>query len=222
MEPQSIWSAGDTRADSQHESPYESPEARRDALRLGLWVFLGSETLLFAGLFGLYAAYRSMYADSFARASRLNEQWIGSVNTFVLIVSSFFAAWAVHAARARRAAQTRWALAGVIALGVTFLGFKALEYGHHLTTGIAPGVYYAHAALPEHGAHVFFTLYYFMTGLHALHVIAGLVVMAWLFLRVRGAAPLAERDIEIELGALYWHLVDIVWIFLWPLLYLIA
>lgn len=204
------------------ESPYAELNSRNDALRFGMWVFLGSETLLFAGLFGLYTAYRVMYPAEFARASHQNEQWIGTVNTVVLIVSSFCAAFAVQVGREARARSVRRALLSVIFLGLVFLGLKSLEYTAHFHEGIAPGALYQNEALPDYGARVFFTLYYFMTGLHALHVIAGLALMTWLLFRVRSDALLATRHIELELCALYWHLVDIVWIFLWPLLYLIA
>ena len=211
---------GTLAAESEH-SPYARPETRREALVLAIWVFLGSETMLFAGLFALYAGYRALHPDAFARASSFNEEWIGSVNTFVLITSSFFAAWALHALRTGRRIQTLGALAAVILLGCGFLGLKSLEYYDHLSHGIAPGHFYTFSRLPEHGAQLFFTLYYFMTGLHALHVIVGLAVMLWLIHRVHSGRTTAEHDVELELGALYWHLVDLVWIFLWPLLYLI-
>lgn len=202
------------------ENPYADQAQREHALRLGMWVFLGSETLLFAGLFGLYAGYRARYPEQFALAGMHNEEWIGSVNTFVLIVSSFFAAWAIHLVRGDRPRAAMWSLGAVILLGLTFLGLKSVEYSHHLAEGIAPASYYRYAELPERGARMFFTLYYFMTGLHALHVIAGLTVMVWLITRLRRGKATAEHHVELEMGGLYWHLVDIVWIFLWPLLYL--
>ena len=211
-----------TGVEAHVEQVYALVETRRDALRLGMWVFLGSETLLFGGLFGLYAAYRVMYPEAFIRASQHNEEWIGSLNTFVLIVSSFFAALAVHAGRLGRVRAVRRSLLLVIALGLLFLGLKSLEYVHHVQEGIVPGATATYHDIPERGGRAFFSLYYLMTGLHALHVIAGLSVMLWLLVRTRVAALLPERHIELELGALYWHLVDIVWIFLWPLLYLIA
>jgi cytochrome c oxidase subunit 3 len=105
-------------------------------------------------------------------------------------------------------------------LGATFLGLKTIEYGDHFAEGIAPGVYYTAEALPALGARTFFTLYYAMTALHALHVIAGLTLLGWLVVRVWRRRTNPSRRIELELGGLYWHLVDVVWIFLWPLLYL--
>jgi len=200
--------------------PYHSVPARDNALHLGVWVFLGSETLLFAALFALYAGYRAGYGADFHTAAHHNEMWIGSLNTLVLIVSSFFVAWAVHLVRTGRPRPAVWSLAATILLGLTFLGLKTLEYTHHFAEGIKPGAAYANEALPGPGPRMFFTLYYAMTGLHALHVIAGLIVVACMLIGVRRLRINAARPTLLEIGGLYWHLVDIVWIFLWPLLYL--
>jgi cytochrome c oxidase subunit 3 len=205
-----------------HEPIYAEEAGRAHALRLTMWVFLASETLLFAGLFALYASYRTAYAADFAAAAAHNEELIGSLNTFVLISSSFCVAFALHLVRLGRRAGALVALGGTILLGLAFLGLKSLEYADHIAEGIVPGAAYAFAALPSHGARLFYTLYYVMTGLHALHVVAGLAIMAWLAVRVRGGGIDRERHVPLELGALYWHLVDIVWIFLWPLLYLVG
>jgi cytochrome c oxidase subunit 3 len=214
-------SSTDMPALTSPDSPYAREETRGAALHLGMWVFLGSETMLFAGLFGLYAGYRVVYPETFAKAAAHNEEWIGSVNTYILITSSFFVAWAIHLLRLGRRLGALLSLALVIALGLAFLGLKSLEYYHHLSVGIAPGVYYAFAELSAPGAAIFFTLYYFMTGLHALHVIAGLAFLCWLLVAVYRRAVTPERHVALELGGLYWHLIDIVWIFLWPLLYLL-
>jgi cytochrome c oxidase subunit 3 len=186
-----------------------------------MWVFLGSETLLFAGLFALYAGYRAQFPRAFALGVAHNEEWIGTTNTFVLIVSSFFVAWALHAVRGGRRIMAVSSLGAALFLGACFLGLKGLEYSEHLHKGIAPGSYYHYAELTMPGLQPFFTLYYFMTGLHALHVIAGMSLLAWLTWRVLRRRTTAERHVVLELSGLYWHLVDIVWIFLWPLLYLI-
>ena len=202
-------------------SPYSSSEQRAHAMHLGMWVFLGSETLLFAGLFAVFTGYRVLYPRAFALGVAHNEQWIGSVNTFVLIVSSFCVAWALHQVRGGRGRAGFLWLCGAIALGGCFLGLKTLEYAGHLQHGIAPGAYYHAPSLSAPGMKLFFTLYYFMTGLHALHVIAGMLVLAWVAFRVIRGRTSQARHTELELGGLYWHLVDIVWMFLWPLLYLI-
>lgn len=199
---------------------YADPRQRAHALHLGMWLFLGSETLLFAGLFGAYAAYRAAYPAAFSAGVGHNHTLIGTANTLVLIVSSFFVAWGIHAMRAGRRRACIASLVVALLLGLTFLGVKGLEYREHVHAGIAPGVYYRFAELPSHGAALFFTLYYLMTGLHAVHVIAGMAILGWLALRVARRRTHQDHRIELELGGLYWHLVDVVWIFLWPLLYL--
>lgn len=204
------------RAGDVELGPYRHRGQREEALRLGMFVFLGSETLLFAGLFALYAGYRAEYPLMFARGVDLNEEWIGSVNTLVLLISSTSAALAELSLRRGRAGTARALLLLTVLLGCVFLGLKGLEYAHHWREGIRPGARYAFAGLAGPGSSLFFTLYYLMTGLHALHVVAGLVALTWLGLSARINAGKA-----VELAVLYWHLVDIVWIFLWPLLYLI-
>ncbi len=202
------------------EVQFEDLGKQAHAARFGMWVFLGSELLLFAGLFGLYAAYRAQYPAAFTEGVHHNSLAIGTINTVVLIGSSFTAAWAVHAVRRDQRRAALGMLAATMVLGALFLVLKGVEYAGHFEEGVYPGRYYAAAELPGRGAQVFFTIYYFMTGLHALHMLGGLTVMAWLASRVARRRTTAARHIELELGALYWHLVDGIWIFLWPLFYL--
>jgi cytochrome c oxidase subunit 3 len=190
------------------------------AAHLGMWLFLGSELLLFAGLFGLYTAYRFEYATEFAEAVHHNPLWIGTTNVVILIFSSFTVAWAVHCLRAGRRRATLWSLAVTLLCGFMFLGFKGIEYGIHFREGVFPGHYYAYREMPAHGAQLFFTLYYFMTGLHALHMVGGLAAIGWVTVRVIRRKTTAAYPVPLELGALYWHLVDSIWIFLWPMFYL--
>lgn len=200
---------------------YESLERQHATARLGMWVFLGSESLLFAGLFGLYAAYRFAYPVEFHAASAHANLVIGTVNTYILLTSSLTVALAIHATRHGHRRRTVALLGATIALGLAFDVLKVIEYAGHLREGIAPGGYYAFAALPAHGAVLYVTLYYLLTGLHALHVTGGVVVLAWLLVRAQRGDFTPHAHIALELGGLYWHLVDLVWIFLWPLLYLI-
>lgn len=189
---------------------YAEPRQRTHALHLGMWAFLGSETLLFAGLFGLYAGYRSAYSDAFRAGVAHNNAAIGTANTVVLITSSFFVAYAVHAVRAARSRAAVRSLCVAILLGLTFLVLKSIEYTQHFHEGFAPGRHYSSTELPAHGTAVFFGLYYAMTGLHAFHVIGGMCVLAWLAVRVHRGRTRADHHTEIELGGLYWHLVDVV------------
>lgn len=207
-------------ADRRLEVQFEDLGKQAHAARFGMWVFLGSELLLFAGLFGLYVAYRSQYADAFAEGVHHNSLAIGTINTVVLIASSFTVAWSIHALRRDRRRAALRMLAATMVLGALFLVFKGVEYAGHFGEGVYPGRYYASADLPGRGAQVFFTMYYFMTGLHALHMVGGLAVMAWLTARVARRRTTSTHHTALELGALYWHLVDGIWIFLWPLFYL--
>lgn len=203
------------------EVQYDTLPRQHATARLGMWVFLASESLLFAALFALYAAYRFIYPAEFHAAAAHANVLLGTINTYVLLTSSLTVALAIHETKHGRRRRALILLAVTIALGVLFEILKGVEYGLHLREGIAPGGYYAFGELPAHGAVLYFTLYYLMTGLHALHVLGGLCALAWLWLRLYRGRITAASYLPLELGGLYWHLVDLVWIFLWPLLYLV-
>jgi cytochrome c oxidase subunit 3 len=202
---------GEQYADFAHED---------ETLELGMWVFLASELLLFAALFALYAAYRVLYRADFEAALHHNTIVYGTVNLFVLLTSSFTVALAVWSARRGRARQSLWLLVATMVLGLVFLGVKLAEYAKHIDEGALPGRYFHWHEQPTFGANRFFTMYWAMTGLHALHVTAGLGVLGWLTFRTARGFYTAEHHVGLEMGALYWHLVDVIWIFLWPLMYL--
>jgi len=187
---------------------------RTHALHVAVWIVIASEALLFAGLFTLYAAYRSEHTLEFHAAAKLDLSAIGGINTMILLTSSFFMAIGVHFARDQRVRAARWALSAVLVLGCAFLALKGIEWTLHIREGIVPG---ASGDLPTRGATLFFALYYLMTGLHAAHVVAGLALVAWVHALVRRR----PETPAVELVGLYWHFVDAVWVFLWPLFYLV-
>lgn len=193
-----------------------------DALRLGMWIFLGTEILLFGGLFVAYALYRMVYGEAFAQSSASIDLTLGTVNTVVLISSSLSVAAGLHWVQHDRRRLASLALALTIALGLAFLGLKAIEYSHHFADGALPGRYYHFAEVQAPGANLFFTLYFLLTGLHAIHVTIGLGVLAWLTRRTWLGDYSSSYWLPLELGALYWHLVDVIWIFIYPLLYLVT
>lgn len=199
---------------------FEDLGKQAHAAHFGMWIFLGSEVLLFAGLFALYAGYRAMYPVDFARATGHNNVAIGTINTFVLITSSLTVALSVHAIRSSRPRRTAALLFASILLGIVFLVLKGVEYGQHFHEGIFPGAGYRFAELPGYGAKLFFTLYFLMTGLHGIHVIGGLIVLGWVLLGCLKGEYSEAYHTPVSLGGLYWHLIDVIWIFLWPLLYL--
>jgi len=211
----------DAAAARRLQGHFDSLANQTHASQFAMWVFLATEVLFFGVLFTLYAAYRNAYPDAFARAAGHTDLLLGSVNTYVLLTASFLVALAVGAIRGDRARLASALLAAAAVLGLAFLALKGLEYSHHFADGIYPGRYYAFDELSGHGATVFFTLYYAMTGLHFLHVSGGVVVLAWLALRsIRGAYDRTWHT-PLELGGMYWHFVDVVWLFLWPAFYLL-
>ena len=187
-----------------------------------MWVFLATEVLFFGGLFLVYLVYRNWYPVPFAAGSRELLVWAGTVNTCVLITSSLTMALGVHAAQAGERRTLMLLLTVTMLLGCAFLGIKAFEYYTEFKEHHVPGAGFQFEA--EYAAHaqIFFSLYFLMTGLHAVHMIIGLGIMSvMLWWSYRGIVT-AEYFSPIEVAGLYWHFVDIVWIFLYPLLYLIG
>lgn len=200
---------------------FEDLANEHDAGRFAMWVFIGSEVLFFAALFTLFAGFRAHYPREFAEAAQHSNLTIGSANTYVLITSSLLVALSVDAIRRDRARAVLWLLSGAGLLGLLFLFLKSWEYAEHFREGIFPGVAYRFEELPARGAMLFFTLYYVATGIHALHVIVGLGLFAWVARRTWRGLYSSRAHQGLELTALYWHLVDVIWIFLWPAFYLI-
>ena len=203
-------------------SHFEDLAKQAHAARLGMWVFLGSEALFFSGLFALYLAYRTEHPHGFGVGVEHNTVVLGSVNTAVLLVSSYTVALAVHSIRRGRHRAAAALVGATIGLGLCFLIIKTVEYLDHFRNGIYPGgVGRFFGEHGEAGTKMFFTLYFCMTGLHAVHVFAGMCVLAFLLVKVlrRDIGPSAPHPLVI--GAVYWHLVDLIWIFLWPLFYLV-
>jgi cytochrome c oxidase subunit 3 len=201
---------------------FEDLEQQREVAALGMWMFLVTELLFFGGLFLVYSVYRSWYPGDFAAASHELLVWAGTLNTVVLITSSLTMALAVHAAETGHRRALILLLLATMALGCVFLGVKAFEYRTEYLQHHIPGWGFEFPA--EHFLHaqIFFSLYFVMTGLHALHMIIGLAVMAvMVWLSWRGRITPAYPN-PVEVAGLYWHFVDIVWIFLFPLLYLIG
>lgn len=207
------------RAPRLHEQ-FEDLDKQAHAARLGMWAFLGSELLLFSGLIALYAGYRTMYPADFEAAVGHNNVALGTINTLVLITSSLTVALSLHAVRAGHARRASGLLFFSIGCGLLFLLIKGIEYREHFHEGIYPGIAYHYAALPSYGARMFFTLYFDLTFLHAIHVTVGLGLLTWLALACRRGLYSPASHTPVELGGLYWHLIDVVWIFLWPMLYL--
>jgi cytochrome c oxidase subunit 3 len=201
---------------------FDNMDVQNHAVRLGMWLFLGTEVLLFAGLFLGYTVYRWLYHHTFHLASKELSLALGGTNTVILITSSFTVALGYHAIKEGKAKACVGYLAFTIVCAAAFLVIKYFEYAHKFHEGQLPGRYFTYTGFEDsRGANIFYSVYFLATGLHAFHVIVGASILAWLMVRVRKGKYSPEHYVPVELGALYWHLVDLVWIFLFPLLYLI-
>ena len=229
---------------------FEDAAQQREAVTLGMWTFLVTEILFFGGLFTAYTIYRWSFPAAFAIASRHLDVVLGGVNTVVLICSSLTMAMAVHSAQIGKRRRLIVYLILTMLLGGAFLGIKAVEYHHKYTEHLIPGSSFRMEVekfpagfdpardapiaggvptidpgltsdLQRH-AQIYFSLYFGMTGMHALHMVVGFGLLAWLVLAARRGRFSERYNTPVEIVGLYWHFVDIVWIFLFPLLYLIG
>jgi cytochrome c oxidase subunit 3 len=201
---------------------FDSLAQQSEATTLGMWVFLVTEVLFFGGLFATYLVYRSQYPDAFAAASHELDVTLGTINTVVLITSSLTMALAVHAAQLGQRKLLMTFLILTMILGGAFLGIKSVEYYHKFAEHHIPGPGFQFEKEYVQHAQLFFSLYFVMTGLHALHMIIGIGIMLVMLWWSWNGTITEEYSSPIEISGLYWHFVDIVWIFLFPLLYLIG
>jgi cytochrome c oxidase subunit 3 len=203
---------------------FEDIEQQRDAGRLGMWVFLVTEILFFGGMFTAYTIYRALHLASFIQGSHQLEVKFGATNTAVLIFSSLTMALAIRSAQTgKKKGQIIFWLILTMILGALFLGLKLrFEWYHDYVDGIVPGVQWFYNGPYAPGVKMFMCFYFFMTGLHALHMVVGLGVLTVLVVMAARNKFSSEYYAPLEISGLYWHFVDIVWIFLFPLLYLIG
>jgi len=204
---------------SVHAQPHPAHKDYEGA-KLGMWLFLFTEILLFGGLFLLYSAYRARYPLEFHHGGQHLNTFIGVANTFILLTSSLTVALAISALQKGNRKLTLTCLGITILFGLMFLMNKYIEWSEEIAKGLYPNG-------PEllklpNGEKIFYGLYYAMTGLHGLHVVAGIIALAivWNFVRRNSVTPTDFN--KLENTGLYWHLVDVIWIFLLPLLYLAA
>jgi cytochrome c oxidase subunit 3 len=201
---------------------FDTMVQQKAAVELGMWLFLVQEVMFFGGLFVAYAYYRARYPAAFVAASHHLDVPFGTVNTAVLIGSSLTMALAVHAAQRGRRAAVRNLVLATMVLGLVFLGIKAIEYHHKWTEHLIPGASFAGETVGGWGGQIFFILYFAMTGMHALHMVIGEGIMGLLLYWNAKGMVSAEYPSRAHLCGLYWHFVDLVWIYLFPLLYLIS
>jgi cytochrome c oxidase subunit 3 len=194
---------------------------QKEAATIGMWAFLATEILFFGGLFMAYTIYRWSYPAAFGLGSHELNVTLGTINTIVLICSSLTMALTVHAAQlSRQRAQVVFTIMTMV-LGATFLVIKGFEYHHKWVDHLVPGPAFSFPGPLDRPVQLFFSLYFAMTGMHALHMIVGLGLLTWLLIMAVKGRFSAEYHTPVENIGLYWHFVDIVWIFLFPMLYLL-
>jgi cytochrome c oxidase subunit 3 len=206
-------------------------EQQRQSTTLGMWIFLVTEIMFFGGLFTAYLIYRTAHPDVWEMGSQHMEFKWGTINTVILLTSSFTVALSVHAIQLGRQKLTAILLFATVLMGMGFLGIKAIEYHNHYIEGTVPGPWWHYNTVENpdgttrpapNELQLFFFIYFVMTGLHALHVTIGIILLALIGLWAWQGKYTAEYHNPVHISGLYWHFVDLVWIFLYPLLYLIA
>lgn len=206
---------------------FDHPEQQKQSATLGIWLFLITEVMFFGGLFLGYIVYRGMYPDAWHLGSSKLDVTLGTVNTVILILSSLTMALAVRGAQVGSKKQCANFILLTILFGGAFLGIKAVEYSAKFFPGpdahyyLIPGANFFYENAPT-GLPMFFSLYFTMTGMHAIHMIIGIGILIWLYRKAAKGSFHAHYYNPVEVTGLYWHFVDIVWIFLFPLLYLIG
>lgn len=204
-----------------HSHQFESPLQQYQASTLGMWLFLVTEIMFFGGLFLAYSIYRGMYPDAFAHASHHLNIELGVFNTVMLISSSLTMALAVRSGEMGSKKGQIWFLLLTVFFGLIFLGVKGIEYSHKFHEHLVPGPHFQTEGEVK-GTQLFFSLYFAMTGMHAVHMIIGIAMLLTLTVQAAQGKFTKAYHTPVEMIGLYWHFVDIVWIFLFPLLYLIG
>jgi len=202
------------------EFQFESQREEHDTAMTGMWLFLTSETLFFGGLFLIWTYYRYLYPSGFALATTHTEFAIGTANSVLLITSSFTYACGVAAIRlGDRKRLFRFCVA-TLALGVAFMALKSVEWYLDIDAGLVPGPHFALTGPGSEGAVLFWVFYYIATVLHAIHLVIGIGLVAWIALRARSGTVTEQSHTSVEIVGLYWSFVDMVWLIVYPLIYL--
>jgi cytochrome c oxidase subunit 3 len=201
---------------------FTTSEQQADAGKIGMWLFLVTEILLFGGLFVGFAIMQSLHREAFVAAHHHLDRTLGFINTLVLLCSSYTMVMAVWSAQNERRKKLIVYLVLTIVFACVFLGIKYIEYSHKIHEGLLPGRFYHHQGDAVSGQFMFFSFYFMMTGLHGLHILGGIGAIGWVLRRAIRGDFSHKYYTPVDLVGLYWHLVDMIWIYLFPLLYLIT
>ena len=212
--------------DPHFQHHFTTMEQQFDTAKIGMWLFLVTEILLFGGLFVGFGMMQARYAKEFIEAHEHLQRPLGALNTVVLLISSWTMVMAVNAARNNKKDRCVLFLGITILCAFTFLGVKYFEYSHKYEEGLLPFHWYSHTPHDRiqgtHGYATFFSFYFMMTGLHGIHIIGGIGSLFWIMLRAKKGEFSNAYYTPVDLVGLYWHIVDLIWIYLFPLYYLIS
>ncbi len=200
---------------------FSTKEQQFDTAKIGMWLFLTTEILMFGGLFVGFGLMQAKFPEAFLLAHHHLDKSLGALNTVVLLFSSFTMVMAVWAAQHSKKKALIIFLIITLACAAIFLGVKYFEYSHKFHEGLLPGKYYHHEGDTVPGQFMFFSFYFMMTGLHGFHILGGMAVITYLLVRAIRGDFNANYYTPVDMVGLYWHLVDLIWIYLFPLLYLI-
>jgi cytochrome c oxidase subunit 3 len=202
------------------EEQFDTFEQQHRSARLGMWVFLATEVLFFGGLFASYFALRTLYWEGFKEAGKHTHVAIGAINTALLLTSSLTMALAIEKIREDKKRPAFWLLFTTALFGIGFIALKGLEYYKEYEEKLIPAMNFVFPGPHARVAELFYFIYFAMTGLHALHLTIGIGVVIWMMLRVSRSEINGRYFTPLELAGLYWHFIDLIWVFLFPFLYL--
>jgi len=202
----------------QHAHHFPSADVQAESSKLGMWLFLLTEILIFGAIFCAFAVYRYVHPEMFHEAHKELNVVVGLINTIVLIFSSFTMALAVRSAQLGQKKYASLLLVVTILCAFVFLGIKSWEYSHKYAHGLFPG----QATFAAHPLKLFFVIYFILTGLHGIHIVIGIGVLIWVLIRTLRGEFGPRYFTPVENAGLYWHLVDLIWIYLFPVLYLLG
>ena len=201
---------------------FKTLDQQFDAAKLGVWLFLCTEILMFGGLFVGYIIFHSIYPEMFAEGAKHLDWRLGATNTVVLLASSLTMALGIHYAQTNQRQKSLTMLGITLVCGAIFMVIKYIEYSHKIHLGLLPGDLFAFKDAASSNLALYFSFYFLMTGLHGSHVLVGMGLIVWVMLRTSKGEFDSEFYTPVEGVGLFWHLVDLIWIYLFPLLYLVG
>ena len=215
-------STAGNRSKGGHAHHFKNAASEFEASKLGIWLFLATEVLMFGGLLVAYLIFHNLYPEMFSEGASHLDWRLGAVNTVVLLTSSFTMVMAIYYAQRNNTKMCVRTLAVTLVCGAIFMFIKYLEYSHKIHVGILPGEFFSYEGAKHANLALYYSFYYCLTGLHGTHVLIGMGLITWVLLRARKGEFNEKYFTPLEGVGLFWHLVDLIWIYLFPLLYLVS